>query len=383
MKKNKLTAALAALLVGATLFSCTSEPRYTASGLDKSAFMQQIQGKQNQLYTMTNENGMEVTITNFGGRIVSIWAPDKNGTFGDVVLGFGSINEYQPDVNASDFGAFIGRYGNRIADAKFTLDGTEYQLNANNFGHCLHGGPTGFQYRMCDIEQTAPNSVTLTYTSADGEENFPGNLACTVIYTLTDDNAIKIEYEATTDKPTVVNLTNHSYFNLTGDPNKKITDHIMYINAKQITPVDTTYMTYSVIEDVTGTDMDFTTPTAIGARIDNFECVQLKNGNGYDHNYVLDNNCDVEVLAVKVVEPESGRTLEVYTDQPGVQFYTGNFLDGSAIGKNGIAYNQRVGFCLETQHYPNCPNEPTFPSTVLRPGETYKHVCIYKFGVEK
>ena len=206
MKKNKLTAALAALLVGATLFSCTSEPRYTASGLDKSAFMQQIQGKQNQLYTMTNENGMEVTITNFGGRIVSIWAPDKNGTFGDVVLGFGSINEYQPDVNASDFGAFIGRYGNRIADAKFTLDGTEYELNANNFGHCLHGGPTGFQYRMCDIEQTAPNSVTLTYTSADGEENFPGKLDCKVIYTVTDDNALAIEYEATTDKPTVVNF---------------------------------------------------------------------------------------------------------------------------------------------------------------------------------
>ncbi len=381
MKRNKLNFVLA-LLAGAMLFSCTSEERYTASGIDKNEFLKVVEGDQNCLYTMTNANGMEVAITNYGGRIVSIWVPDKNGEFGDVVLGFGSIDDYLN--NASDFGAFIGRYGNRIAQGLFTLDDVEYDLPKNNYGHCLHGGDKGFQYRMCEITQTEPNSVTLKYTAEDGEMGFPGNLECEVVYTVTDDNELKIEYTATTDKPTVVNLTNHSYFNLTGDPTKPITDHIICINADEITPVDETYMTYSVIEDVTDTDMDFREPTAIGERIDNFEeCVQLKNGNGYDHNYVLNTKGDITEPAVVVIEPESGRTLVVYTDQPGVQFYTGNFLDGTLVGKHGIVYEQRTGFCLETQHYPNSPNEPTFPSTVLRPGETYKNVCIYKFGVVK
>ena len=375
MKKLLVLASLAITLMMA---SC-SKSDVTLSGLNRKDFKTEIDGKKNDLYILKNKNGMEVCMTNFGARIVSIWVPDKNGKFGDVVLGFDSIGGYQN--NKSDFGAFIGRYGNRIAFGKFTLDGKEFQLSTNNFGHSLHGGVKGFQYRMFDIKQLSDTALEVSYVSADGEMGFPGTLTSKAVYTLTSDNAIDISYEATTDKPTIVNLTNHSYFNLTGDPKKDVLGHVMCIDADGFTPVDTTFMTTGEITPVCCTPMDFRKPTKIGERINNFDFVQLKNGNGYDHNWVLNTKGNDNVPACFVVEPESGRTLTVYTNEPGVQVYTGNFLDGKVTGKKGIVYNQRVGLCLETQHYPDSPNKPQWPSVVVRPGQTYTSHCIYKFGI--
>ncbi len=375
MKKLFVLASLAIALV---MSSC-SKSDVTLSGLNRKDFKTEIEGKKNDLYILKNSNGMEVCMTNFGARIVSIWVPDKNGVFADVVLGFDSIGGYQN--NKSDFGAFIGRYGNRIAQGKFTLDGTEFQLSTNNFGHSLHGGVKGFQYCMFDIKQLSDTALEVSYVSADGEMGFPGTLTSKAVYTLTSDNAIDISYTATTDKPTIVNLTNHSYFNLTGDPKKDILGHVMCIDADGFTPVDTTFMTTGEITPVCCTPMDFRKPNKIGDRINNFDFAQLKNGNGYDHNWVLNAKGDASVPACFVVEPESGRTLTVYTSEPGVQVYTGNFLDGKVTGKKGIVYNQRVGLCLETQHYPDSPNKPTWPSVVVRPGQTYTSHCIYKFGI--
>jgi len=375
MKKFFALASLSMLLV---LVSC-SKSDVTKSGLKKSNFRTEIDGKKNNLYVMTNKNGMEVCMTNFGARIVSIYVPDRDGNFADVVLGFDSISGYQN--NKTDFGAFIGRYGNRINQGKFTLDSIEYQLETNNFGHTLHGGPKGFQYCMFDIKQINDQSLEVSYTSLDGEMGFPGTLTCKAVYTLTDDNAIDIKYEATTDKPTIINLTNHSYFNLSGNPENDVMGQFMYINADGYTPVDSTFMTSGEIAPVSGTPMDFTTPTIIGKRINNYAFLQLKNGNGYDHNWVLNTKgCDT-LVACCVVDTASGRTLEVYTDEPGVQVYTGNFLDGTVKGKKGIVYKQRTALCMETQHYPDSPNKPNWPSVVLRPGKTYTSHCIYKFGV--
>jgi len=375
MKKLLVLASLAITLV---MTGC-SKSAQSLSGLNRKDFQTEIDGKKNDLYILKNKNGMEVCMTNFGSRIVSIWVPDKNGKFGDVVLGFDSIGGYLN--NKSDFGAFIGRYGNRIAKGKFTLDGKEYQLSTNNFGHSLHGGVKGFQYHMFDIKQLSDTALEVSYVSADGEMGFPGTLTSKAVYTLTSDNAIDISYTATTDKPTIVNLTNHSYFNLTGDPKKDILGHVMCIDADGFTPVDTTFMTTGEITPVCCTPMDFRKPTKIGERINNFDFVQLKNGNGYDHNWVLNTKGNVSVPACFVVEPESGRTLTVYTSEPGVQVYTGNFLDGKVTGKKGIVYNQRVGLCLETQHYPDSPNKPQWPTVVVRPGQTYTSHCIYKFGI--
>lgn len=369
---------LASLLVLFIMMSCT-KANMTKSGLKKSDFRTEIDGKKNELYVLTNKNGMEVCMTNFGARIVSIYAPDKDGKFADVVLGFDSIGGYQN--NKSDFGAFIGRYGNRINQGKFTIDGVAYQLQTNNFGHCLHGGPKGFQYCMFDIRQINDQSLEATYVSADGEMGFPGKLVAKALYTLTDDNSIDIRYEATTDKPTIINLTNHSYFNLSGNPEKTILDHVMAIDADGYTPIDTTFMTTGEIASVSFTPMDFRKPEKIGSRINQYDFIQLKNGNGYDHNWVLNTDGNDSVPACFVFDPESGRTLEVYTDEPGVQVYTGNFLDGSVRGKKGIAYKQRTALCLETQHYPDSPNKANWPSVVLRPGETYTSHCVYKFGV--
>lgn len=374
---NKLLV-LASLAISLVMTGC-SKPAQSLSGLNRKDFQTEIDGKKNDLYILKNKNGMEVCMTNFGARIVSIWVPDKNGNFADVVLGFDSIGGYQN--NKTDFGAFIGRYGNRIAQGKFTLDGTEFQLSTNNFGHSLHGGVNGFQYRMFDIKQLSDTALEVSYVSADGEMGFPGALTSKAVYTLTSDNAIDISYTATTDKPTIVNLTNHSYFNLTGDPQKDVLGHVMCIDADGFTPVDTTFMTTGEITPVCCTPMDFKKPTKIGDRINKFDFVQLKNGNGYDHNWVLNTKGDASLAACFVVEPESGRTLTVYTSEPGVQVYTGNFLDGKVTGKKGIIYNQRVGLCLETQHYPDSPNKPQWPSVVVRPGETYTSHCIYKFGV--
>ena len=374
MKKSLILCAAAALLLLSACCKCYDAPK---AQLNKADFQKEIDGKQNNLYVLTNANGMEVCMMNFGARIVSVCVPDKDGNFADVVLGFDNIQPYLD--NQTDFGAFIGRYGNRINQGRFTLDGVDYQLSTNNFGHSLHGGVKGFQYCMFDIEQTAENQLIATYTSADGEMGFPGTLTAKATYTLTDCNAIRIEYEAVTDRPTIVNLTNHSYFNLSGDAGS-ILDHKLMINASGFTPVDETFMTTGEIAPVAGTPMDFRRMTRIGERIDDYSYEQLKNGNGYDHNWVLDTKCPKQ-LACKLVDPKSARTLEVYTCEPGVQVYTGNFLDGSLTGKKGIVYNQRAAICLETQHYPDTPNKPEWPACVLRPGETYKSLCIYKFGL--
>ena len=375
---NKLCVwAVAALLMAA----CTPKAeKATDSGLLQSNFQMEVNGKKTDLYTLRNKNNMEVCITNFGGRIVSVMVPDKDGQMRDVVLGFDSIQDYVS--KPSDFGASIGRYANRINQGKFTLDGTEYQLPQNNYGHCLHGGPQGFQYRVFDAVQPNPQELELTYVAEDGEEGFPGNITCKVLMKLTDDNAIDIRYEAETDKPTIVNMTNHSYFNLDGDAARNEA-HLLTIDADYYTPVDSTFMTTGEIAPVEGTPMDFRTPTPVGARINDYDFVQLKNGNGYDHNWVLNTKGDVTRKCATLESPLTGIVLDVYTNEPGIQVYAGNFLDGSLTGKKGITYNQRASVCLETQKYPDTPNKPEWPSAVLRPGEKYMSQCIFKFSVNK
>lgn len=379
MKKLLLPLGFAALMIS----SCSNKPttELTLSGLNPADFKTEVNNQKVNLYTLKNKAGMEVCITNFGARIVSIMVPDKNGEMKDVVLGFDNIKDY---INVpSDFGAAIGRYANRIKDGKFELDGQTIQLPQNNFGHSLHGGPQGWQYQVYEAKPINETAIAMTRISPDGDANYPGNVVATVTYTLTEDNAIDIKYEATTDKKTIINMTNHSYFNLSGDASKPVTNDILYINADTFTPVDSTYMTTGEILPVANTPMDFTTPKAVGAEIDNFDYEQLKNGNGYDHNWVLNSNGNVKQLAAKVTSPASGISLEVYTNEPGIQVYSGNFLDGTAKGKKGIVYNQRTGICLEVQHYPDSPNKPDWPSVVLEPGQTYNSVCIYKFTVEK
>jgi len=377
MKKLIYLALLPLLMMG-----CKEKSEKTLSGLVKSDFTKVINGDSTGLYVLKNASGMEVCITNFGGRIVSVMVPDKAGKLQDVVLGFDSISDY---VNIpSDFGATIGRYANRINKGLLTIDGKTIQLPTNNFGHTLHGGPKGWQYQVYkNVKQIGDSVVEMTRFSPDGDENFPGKVEAKVTFTLTKDNAIKIDFEATTDKKTVINMCNHSYFNLSGDPTKLITDNQLYINADGFTPVDSTFMTTGEILPVKGTPMDFTTAKAIGADINKYDYIQLKNGNGYDHNWVLNTAGDVTKLAAKIVSPISGISLEVYTNEPGIQVYTGNFLNGTVKGKKGIVYNQRAAICLESQHYPDSPNKPQWPSTILEPGKVYKSTCIYKFGVEK
>lgn len=366
--------------------SCTSKQKEanvvetTKSGLVKSDFQTVIDGDSTNLYVLNNDNGMEVTITNYGGRIVSVMVPNKDGNFKDVVLGFDNIEDYTAVDN--NFGATIGRYGNRIANGKINIDGVEYQLPQNNFGHTLHGGPEGYHNKVFNVLHSDDSSLVLTYLSEDGEEGFPGNLDIKVTMTLTDDNAIDIQYEAMTDKETVVNLTNHSYFNLSGDANNSILNDILMINADSFTPVDNTFMTTGEIAPVEGTPMDFRTPTTIGERIDDYEYEQLKFGDGYDHNWVLNTAGDVSQLAATVYSPESGIQLEVFTDEPGVQVYTGNFLTGADTGKYGAVYGKRNAICLETQKFPDTPNKPDWPSAFLAPGDTYTSRCIYKFSVK-
>lgn len=366
--------ALSALL----LASCATGEKPTASGLLKSNFQTEVDGKKTDLFVLRNANNMEVCITNFGGRIVSVMVPDREGVMRDVVLGFDSIWDYI--TIPSDFGASIGRYANRINQGRFTLDGVEYVLPRNNYGHCLHGGPNGFQYQVYDARQTGPQELELTYLSKDGEEGFPGNITCKVLMTLTDDNAIDIRYEAETDQPTIVNMTNHSYFNLDGDAGSN-SDHLLTIDADYYTPVDSTFMTTGEIAPVEGTPMDFRTATPVGARIDDFDFVQLKNGNGYDHNWVLNTQRDITHKCVTLESPKTGIVLDVYTNEPGIQVYAGNFLDGTIMGKKGIVYNQRASVCLETQKYPDTPNKPDWPSAVLRPGEKYNSHCVFKFSI--
>lgn len=386
MKKPLILLGAAALAAAAVQCTAPKEATLTKSGLDPEKFNAVFKGDTTALYTLTNAAGAEVCITNFGGRIVSVMMPDKDGNFRDVVLGFDSVQAYFPENNLSDFGAAIGRYANRINQGRISIDGVEYQLPQNNFGHCLHGGgemgTLGWQYRVYKAVAATDSSLTLAIDSPDGDNGFPGNVHATVTYTLTADNTIDIAYTATTDAPTVVNLTNHSYFNLSGNPEAPVTDQLLRVNAKAFTPVDSTFMTTGEILPVAGTPMDFTEAKLIGADIERTDYQQIHNANGYDHNWVLDTAGDFGVEAASVYCPATGILLQVFTDEPGIQIYTGNFLDGTVIGKHAIKYNQRTAICLETQHFPDTPNKPEWPTAVLRPGETYTSHCAYRFSVK-
>ncbi|MCK3683687.1 aldose epimerase family protein [Maribellus sp. YY47] len=362
------------------LFSCSQPQPKQPVLIDKANFEVEHDGKPIDLYTLKNNQGMVAQITNFGGKVVSLWTPDKQGNFGDIVLGFNTIDEYLK-TSEKYFGSLIGRYGNRIANGQFTINDTVYTLAKNNGENALHGGIVGYNNVVWDVEQPDDQTLVLTYHSPDGEEGYPGNLDVKVQYKLTDANEIKIEYWATTDKATPVNLTHHSFFNLKGAGQGDVNEHVVQINADNYTPVDAGLIPTGEIAPVEGTPMDFRTPIAIGARLgDDFE--QLKLGNGYDHNWVLNQAADGLTFAAKVVEPQTGRTMEVYTNEPGMQFYGGNFLDGKAVGKEGVPYVFRGAFCMETQHFPDSPNKPEFPSTILEPGSKYYSICVYKFGVE-
>jgi aldose 1-epimerase len=373
-------------LTGAVLMTtlATSGAAGKSGTTTKTSWGKTPDGEEVDLYTLTNKNGVEAAISTYGGAVVSLKVPDRDGKLADVVLGYDSLDGYVHDK--SYFGAIIGRYGNRIGHARFTLDGKTYTLAKNNGENTLHGGIKGFNkavWTAKEIPSPDGQALELTYLSKDGEEGFPGNLHVRVIYTLTDLNELKIGYSATTDKKTVVNLTNHSYFNLAGAGSGDILGHVLMIEADKFTPVDSGLIPTGELRDVAGTPFDFRKPTAIGARI-NADDEQIKLGGGYDHNFVLRRKPgDPVSLAARVMEPKTGRVLEVWTDQPGVQFYTGNFLDGSAKGKGGLAYTKRSAFCLETQHFPDSPNQPKFPSVVLSPGERYHTTTIYKFSTGK
>jgi len=342
-----------------------------------------INGKEIDIYTLTNKNGVNAKIINYGAILVSLMVPDRNGNFKDIVTGFDSLGDYIN--NKSFFGAIVGRYGNRIAKGKFQLDGNEYQLTINDGENHLHGGNIGFYKAVWDakpLESERGPSLKLTLVNPDGDEGYSGMVTMSVIYILTNDNELEIKYEGTTDKPTILNPTHHSYFNLSGDFNTTILDHELFIDADSITPVDETLIPTGKITSVENTPMDFRRPTLIGSHI-NEDYEQLRYGRGYDHNWVLNNYAKGKIRKVaSLYESKSGRLMEVITDQPGIQFYSGNFLDGTITGKGEVVYKYRSALCLEAQHYPDSPNKPNFPSVTLRPGELYKQTTIYKFLVE-
>lgn len=379
---NTLFKAMVLAASVAVMHSCASAPALTLSGLDPERFNADAGGKQTALYTLSNASGMEVCVTDFGGRIVSVMVPDRNGEMKDVVLGFDNVANYMDMVNTpSDFGASVGRYANRLDQGRITVNGEVIQLPQNNFGHCLHGGPEGWQYQVYSAEQKSDSVLVLTMDSPDGDSGFPGAVKAVVTMTVTSDNSIDIVYEAETDRTTVVNMTNHSYFNLSGDPSQPITDHVLYVDADTYTPVDDTYMTTGEIAEVEGTPMDFREAHEIGQDIRNFDFEQVKFGNGFDHNWCLNTNGDDTKVFAKVVCPSTGICLEVLTNEPGVQVYSGNFLDGTCVGKNGVTYEQHAGLCLETQKYPDSPNKPEWPSAYLEPGQKYYSHCVYRFSV--
>jgi aldose 1-epimerase len=370
---------LAAAALAFTLMPLTAQEKKVS--IKKTTFGSTSDGKKVDLYTMTTPKGVEVAITNYGGIVVSLKVPDKAGKPGDIVLGFEDLKGYLQDEPY--FGALIGRYANRIAKARFMLDGKEYKLPANDGENSLHGGKRGFDKRVWSASTTSSAegaSLSLTYVSQDGEEGYPGKLTAKVAYTVGGDGSVKIDYSATTDKDTVVNLTNHSYFNLAGQGNGDILGHELTLPASRYTPVDSGLIPTGELRDVKGTPFDFLTPHKIGERIGGSD-EQLKLGKGYDHNWVLDSSSGSLTKAAEVFEASSGRVLEVWTTQPGIQFYTGNFLDGKLTGKGGKIYQQRYGLCLETQHFPDSPNQPKFPSVELKPGQTYHETTVWKFGV--
>jgi aldose 1-epimerase len=356
-----------------------------ASGVGRASFGRTAAGQAAEIFTLTNSHGIEVRLTNYGGIITSLRTPDRSGHFDDIVLGYDSLSGYLRDTPY--FGAIVGRYGNRIAGGRFTIDGTTYRLAVNNGPNSLHGGLRGFDkvvWNAAPFQNAGGVGVALDYSSADMEEGYPGTLRTHVTYTLTNDNRLIVDYLATTDKPTPVNLTQHSYWNLAGDGSRDILAHVLTINADAMTPVDTTLIPTGEIAPVAGTPFDFRMPTPIGLRIDQRQNQQIRFGGGYDHNFVLNRagvSADSLVHAGRVAEPSTGRTLDIYTTEPGMQFYTGNFLDGSITGKAGHVYHYRYGLALETQHYPDSPNHPAFPSTILRPGQQYKTRTIFAFGV--
>jgi aldose 1-epimerase len=353
----------------------------SAATITKQPYGKTPDGAVVDLYTLTNGKGVEAQIITYGGTVVSLKVPDSAGKLDNVVLGFSRLEDYAE--SSPYFGAIIGRYGNRIGGARFMLDGVSYQLPANDKTNSLHGGKKGFDKVVWQAQEVTGDSgpaLRLSHRSPDGDQGYPGNLAVTVDYSLTDDNALRIQYSATTDKPTVVNLTNHSYFNLSGESSGDVMAQEVMINADRYTPVDPGLIPTGELAPVAGTPFDFTKPTAIGARIDEGH-EQIVRGRGYDHNFVLNRPADNSLaLAARVRDPKTGRTLEVLTTEPGVQFYSGNFLDATLVGTGGKVYRQTTGFCLETQHFPDSPNKPDFPSTVLRPGETYRTTTVYRFG---
>jgi aldose 1-epimerase len=373
-----LAGLIAAGLVGCAFMAPTGN-------IHKIPFGKTPDGTPVELYTLRNSNGMEATVMTYGGIVTSLKVPDKDGKFGDVVLGFDSLDGYVKDsylANCPYFGALIGRYGNRIAKGQFILDGQTNTLAINNAPNCLHGGLKGFDkvvWTAKPVDTFYGPGLELTYVSKDGEEGFPGNLTVKAIYVVTEKNELLVQFTATTDKDTVVNLTHHSYFNLRGSGN--VLNHVVFINADRFTPVDSTLIPTGELKPVEGTPFDFRTPWAVGARINDTNDDQIRFANGYDQNWVL-NKKDAElVLAARVYEPTSGRVMEVFTTSPGVQFYTANFLDGTIKGKGGQVYESRDALCFEPQHFPDSPNHSAFPTTELKPGETYQNTIIYKFSV--
>ena len=377
MDNPKLSIRTASIaLFAAMLTSCS--PRTETSNIGntgtKTAWGTTPDGQTVELYALRNSKGAEARIMNYGGVLVSLKVPDRTGAFGDVVAGLDSFQDYLKPPPY--FGAIIGRYGNRIGNARFTLNGVEYNLSKNDGQNSLHGGARGFDKRLWQATPLSPQNIELKYRSADGEEGYPGNLNVTVKYTLTDANELRIDYSAVTDKDTVVNLTNHSYFNLAGEGD--VLAHEVMINADRFTPVDKGLIPTGELKDVTGTPFDFRAATPIGKRIEQND-QQLSFAGGYDHNWALNRSGNGLETAAKVSDPKSGRVMEVLTTQPGLQFYTGNFLDGTLKGK-GRTYTRRSAFCMETQHFPDSPNKPGFPSTVLRPGSVYESTTVYRFG---
>lgn len=387
--KKLITAGLLLSLLVVMMAGCQQSEKKGGNGMAASAmlpkqgaFRQVVDGKKTDLYILENDNGIKVAITNYGGRIVGILTPDRTGAYADIALGYDSLNGYLHNTN-NYFGALIGRFANRIARGKFTLNGKQYAIPVNNGVNSLHGGTKGFDSRVWDAEQLNDQNLRLTYVSQDMEEGYPGRLKIQVIYTLTDSNELRIEYTAVTDKPTVVNFTNHTYFNLSGAGSGSVMNQQVMINADSFTPIDSTMIPTGEITPVKGTPFDFTTMTALGKRI-NEKNTQLEYAHGYDDNFVLNKEKPYSLsLAAKAFDPASGRTLTVYTTEPGIQLYTGNFLDGSVKGHDGKPYTYRSAFTMETQHYPDSPNHANFPTTELDPGQIFNSITIFKFGVRK